>query len=162
MLSKTFCNSIISKKASIGQGTRVWHFVQIMDNVMIGDNCNIGNNCFIENGVVVGNGVTIKNNVALYDGAIIEDDVFLGPNCVFTNVLRPRAFISQKNNFKKTIVKKGATIGANATIVCGVTIGEYSFVGAGSVVTKDVPPFALVVGNPAKVIKFLDKEGNDK
>lgn len=162
MSLKIYSNSIISEKAKIDKGTRVWNFVQIMDNVTIGKNCNIGNNCFIENGVVVGNGVTIKNNVALYDGAIIEDDVFLGPNCVFTNVLRPRAFISQKDNFKKTIVKKGATIGANATIVCGITIGEYSFVGAGSVVTKDVPPFALVVGNPARIIKYLDKEGNDK
>ena len=143
--------SIIEKNAKIGKHTKIWNWVQIMGEVSIGCECKIGNNCFIESGVVIGNRVTIKNNVALYNGAIIEDDVFLGPNCVFTNVLTPRAFVSRKNEFLKTTIKKGATIGANTTIVCGVTIGEYAFIGAGSVVTKDIPPFTLCYGNPAKV-----------
>ena len=159
MKKKFSKTAIIDKKAIIGEGTRIWNWVQIMGDVKIGINCNIGNNCFVESGVQIGNKVTIKNNVALYSGAIIDDDVFLGPNCVFTNVTRPRSFISQKHNFKKTIICKGATIGANATIVCGVTIGEYAFIGAGSVVTKDIPPFALVYGNPARVHGFVNKEG---
>ena len=155
-VSKT---AIVSPSAIIGDRTRVWNWVQIMDNVSIGNDCNVGNNCFIETGVQIGNHVTIKNNISLYSGVIVEDDVFLGPNCVFTNVIRPRAFISQKDNFKKTIIKQGSTIGANATIVCGVTIGEFAFVGAGSVVTKDVPPYALVYGNPARIHGFVDKNG---
>lgn len=162
MKNKYSKTSIIDKNSSIGENTRIWNWVQIMHDVIIGDNCNIGNNCFIENGVSIGNGVTIKNNIALYTGVKICDDVFLGPNCVFTNVVRPRAFISQKGNFKSTIVMKGATIGANSTIICGVTIGEYSFVGAGSVVTKDVPPYALVFGNPAKIMGFVNKKGDNK
>mgnify|MGYP005769377927 CR=1 FL=1 len=143
-------SAIVSAGAQIGDGTTIWQFSNIMDNVIIGNNCNIGQNVFIESGVVIGSGVTIKNNIAIYTGVICEDDVFLGPNCVFTNVLTPRSFISRKNEYKQTLVQKGATIGANATIICGHTIGKYAMVGAGSVVTKDVLDYALVVGNPAR------------
>jgi UDP-2-acetamido-3-amino-2,3-dideoxy-glucuronate N-acetyltransferase len=152
--------SIIGDKAVIGAGTKIWCWVQIMDGAIVGNNCLIGNNCYIEQGVVIGNNVKIKNNIALYEGVICEDDVFLGPNCVFTNVFNPRAFISRKDQFLPTIVKKGATIGANSTIICGNTIGEYSFVGAGSVVTKDVPSFAIVFGNPARIQGYVCECGN--
>lgn len=145
----------IDKNVTIGEGTRIWHRSHIMSNVSIGKNCNIGENAFIETGVMIGNNVKIKNNVALYDGLICEDDVFLGPNAVFTNVTNPRSFIERKNEFKKTIIRKGATIGANATIVCGNEIGRYSFVGAGSVVTKDVRPYTMVIGNPAKFYSYV-------
>jgi UDP-2-acetamido-3-amino-2,3-dideoxy-glucuronate N-acetyltransferase len=147
--------SIIGENASIGSATKIWCWVQIMDGAVIGKNCLIGNNCYIEQRVVVGNNVKIKNNVALYEGVICEDDIFLGPNCVFTNVINPRAFISRKEQFLATIIKKGATIGANSTIVCGNTIGEYAFVGAGSVVTKDVPPYTIAFGNPVKNKGFI-------
>ena len=147
--------AIIDDGAKVGKGTRVWHWCHIMSGAIIGENCNIGENAFIENGVVIGNGVKIKNNVALYSGIECEDDVFLGPNCVFTNVSHPRSFIDRKHEFKKTIVKKGATIGANATIVCGHDIGEYAFVGAGSVVTKSVPPYNMVIGNPARFYGYV-------
>lgn len=162
MKNKYAKTAIIDKRAHIGEGTRIWNWVQIMEGVQVGKDCNIGNNCFIEKGVQIGNRVTIKNNIALYTGVIIEDEVFLGPNCVFTNVLRPRAFISSKENYKKTLVKEGATIGANSTIVCGVTIGKYAFVGAGSVVTKSVPDYAMVFGNPARIIKYVNKAGDDE
>jgi UDP-2-acetamido-3-amino-2,3-dideoxy-glucuronate N-acetyltransferase len=152
--------SIIGDKAVIGAGTKIWCWVQIMDGAIVGNSCLIGNNCYIEQGVVIGNNVKIKNNIALYEGVICEDDVFLGPNCVFTNVFNPRAFISRKDQFLPTIVKKGATIGANSTIICGNTIGEYSFVGAGSVVTKDVPSFAIVFGNPARIQGYVCECGN--
>lgn len=152
--------AILDEDSVVGNGTRIWHWCHIMSGVIIGNNCNIGENAFIETGVVIGNNVKIKNNVAIYQGVICEDDVFLGPNCVFTNVSNPRSFIERKNEFKKTIIRKGATIGANATIVCGNEIGEYSFVGAGSVVTKDVPPFTMVIGNPAKKYSYVCKCGN--
>lgn len=152
--------SIVSKDAIIGDNTKIWQFSVIMDDVVIGENCNIGMNVFIEKGVRIGNHVTIKNNVSLYTGVVIEDDVFLGPSCVFTNVVNPRSFISRKNEFKNTYVKKGTSIGANATILCGITLHEYSFVGAGSVVTRDVDAQTCVVGNPAKFYKKVDEEAH--
>ena len=142
--------AIVDDGAVIGKGTRIWHWSHIMAGALVGEACNIGEHAFIEGGVVIGNRVKIKNNVALYTGLTCEDDVFLGPNCVFTNVVTPRSFIERKNEFKKTIIRQGATIGANATIVCGNEIGRFAFVGAGSVVTRSVAPYALVIGNPAK------------
>ncbi len=151
--------------AEIGKGTTIWQNCIVQKDVIIGKNCSIGANVFLENGVRIGSGVKIKNNIALYSGVTVEDDVFLGPNCVFTNVSNPRSFISRKHEFKRITIKKGATIGANATIICGHIIGKYSMVGAGTVVTKDVPDHALVVGNPGKIIGYvcecgcrLDKE----
>ena len=158
MISKNYMvheSSIVDEDAEIGEGTRIWQFCNIMNDVKIGNNCNIGMNVFMENGVVIGNNVTVKNNVSLYTGVECEDDTFLGPNCVFTNVLNPRSFISRKNEFKRTIIRKGASIGANATIVCGNELGYYSMIGAGSVVTKSVENYALVVGNPAKKIGYV-------
>jgi UDP-2-acetamido-3-amino-2,3-dideoxy-glucuronate N-acetyltransferase len=152
--------AIIDEGATIGEGTKIWHFSHIMEGAVIGKDCNIGQNVVISPQVVLGNNVKVQNNVSVYTGVICEDDVFLGPSCVFTNVINPRSFISRKEEFKKTTVKKGATIGANATIICGVTIGEYAMIGAGSVVTKDVPDYALIVGNPGKQIGWVDKEGN--
>lgn len=151
--------AIVDEGSIVGEKTRIWHWCHIMPGTVIGDNCNIGENAFIETGVKLGNNVKVKNNVALYDGIECEDNVFLGPNCVFTNVSNPRSFIERKNEFKKTIVHQGATIGANATIVCGHDIGEYAFVGAGSVVTKTVPPYTMVVGNPARFYGHVCKCG---
>lgn len=145
----------VAESAQIGEGTSIWQNCIIQDDVFIGENCNIGANVFIEKGVRIGNGVKIKNNIAIYSGVEIADDVFLGPNCVFTNVINPRAFISRKNEFKKTIVEHGATIGANVTIVCGHRIGKYAMVGAGCVVAHDVPDYSLVVGNPDKQIGYV-------
>lgn len=151
--------AIVDEGSSIGEGTRIWHWCHIMSGASIGKNCNIGENAFIETGVTLGNNVKVKNNVALYTGVTCEDDVFLGPNCVFTNVSNPRSFIERKHEFKKTVIHKGASIGANATIICGHEIGEYSFVGAGSVVTKTVNPYTMVVGNPAKLYANVCKCG---
>jgi len=145
----------ISGNAIIGSGSSVWQNCIIQDEVTIGENCNIGANVFIEKGVQVGNGVKVKNNIAIYSGVVVEDDVFLGPNCVFTNVINPRAFISRKDEFKQTRVSKGATIGANATIICGHNIGKYAMIGAGAVVTKFINDYELVVGNPAKKIGYV-------
>ncbi len=150
---------IIEKPCQIGGGTRIWCWSHIMVGAVIGHNCNIGDHVYIENDVIIGNGVKIKNNIALYSGVVCEDDVFLGPNCVFTNVLTPRSFIERKNEIRQTIVRKGATIGANSTVVCGHTIGRYAMVGAGSVVTKNVPDYTLVVGNPAKFHAYVCKCG---
>ena len=153
-------SSYVDEGAQIGEGTKIWHFSHIMSGSIIGQNCSIGQNVNVGSRAIIGNGVKIQNNVSVYDDVIIEDDVFCGPSCVFTNVVNPRAFVERKTEYKKTIVKKGASIGANATIVCGVTIGEYALVGAGSVVTKDVAPFSLVYGTPARVMGRVDIEGN--
>lgn len=153
-------SSIIDPGAIIGEGTKIWHFCHIMPKAIIGSNCNIGQNVFIGDGVVIGDNVKIQNNVSLYTGVIIENDVFLGPSCVFTNVINPRSEVNRKMDYKQTIVRKGASIGANATIVCGNELGEYSFVGAGAVVTKDMLPYALVVGNPAKQVGWISECGN--
>jgi UDP-2-acetamido-3-amino-2,3-dideoxy-glucuronate N-acetyltransferase len=142
-------SSFVDKGAVIGNGTKIWHFCHIMKGALIGSKCIIGQNVFIGSKAIIGNNVKIQNNVSVYDNVIIEDDVFCGPSMVFTNVINPRAFIERKNEYKQTLVKKGATIGANATIVCGITLGEYCLVGAGSVVTQDVPNYALVYGVPA-------------
>lgn len=136
----------------IGEGTKIWHFCHIMPDVKIGNFCNIGQNVFIADGVIIGNGCKIQNNVSLYSGIIIEDNVFIGPSAVFTNIKNPRAEINRKNKYLNTYIKEGVTIGANATIICGVTLGEYCFIGAGSVITKDIPPYTIWYGNPAKLI----------
>lgn len=153
-------SSFVEENAKIGQGTKIWHFSHIMDNCKIGDNCNIGQNVVISPSVKIGNGVKIQNNVSVYTGVTIDDDVFLGPSCVFTNVINPRAFITRKDEYRQTIIRRGASIGANATIVCGYNIGKYAFVGAGAVVTKNVPDYALLVGNPARIIGYICKCGN--
>ena len=152
--------AVIDEGAVIGESTSIWHFSHLMKDCKIGSNCNIGQNVFIGNDVVLGNNVKVQNNVSLYSGVICEDDVFLGPSCVFTNVINPRSAVSRKNEFKNTLIKKGATIGANATIICGIIINEFAFVGAGAVVTKDIAAYAMVVGNPAKQIGWMSEHGN--
>lgn len=152
-------SSIVDEDCTVGRGTRIWAGSHVMKDAVIGQNCNIGEHCFIEGGVSIGSHVTIKNNVALYDGAVVEDDVFLGPSCVFTNVINPRAFIPRKSEFQKTIVRKGASIGANATLICGHTVGKYAFVGAGAVVSHDIPDYALVYGTPATLHGWVCKCG---
>jgi UDP-2-acetamido-3-amino-2,3-dideoxy-glucuronate N-acetyltransferase len=149
----------ICETNTIGKNTRIWAFSHIMKNVVIGDDCNLGDHSFVESGVNIGNRVTVKNGVAIWHGVEIEDDVFLGPNCVLTNDLHPRSRVYHSEDIK-TFIKKGASIGANATIRCGITLGEYSLVGAGAVVTKDVPPFALVVGVPAKIKYYVSIKGD--
>lgn len=153
-------SSFIGNNVTIGRDSKIWHFCNLLPNTKLGFNCSVGQNCVIGPNVILGNTVKVQNNVSIYEGVECEDEVFLGPSMVFTNVINPRAFISRKNEFKKTLIKKGATIGANATIVCGNTIGEYSLVGSGSVVTKDVKPHALVIGVPAKQIGWVSKSGN--
>ena len=153
-------SSYVDEGAEIGDETKIWHFCHIMSGAKIGSNCSLGQNVNVGGKAVIGNGVKIQNNVSIYDSVEIEDDVFCGPSMVFTNVINPRAFVERKTEYKKTVLKKGCSIGANATVVCGVTIGEYALVGAGSVVTKDVPPYSLVYGNPARVHGKVDKEGN--
>jgi UDP-2-acetamido-3-amino-2,3-dideoxy-glucuronate N-acetyltransferase len=144
-------SSIVDEGAVIGANTKIWHFGHIMSGARIGSNCNLGQNVFVATGVVVGDNVKIQNNVSLYTGVVVEDDVFLGPSAVLTNVINPRSRVSRKDEFRQTLIKRGATIGANATIVCGVTIGQHSFVGAGTVVTRDVPDYAVVFGSPARM-----------
>jgi len=153
MADNYFCHesSYIDDGAIIGKETKIWHFSHIMSGAHLGDGCNIGQNVLISVDVTIGNNVKIQNNVSLYTGVIVEDDVFLGPSTVFTNVINPRSHVNRKNEYKKTIIKRGASIGANSTIVCGVILGNYCFVGAGSVVTHDIPDFALVYGNPARL-----------
>lgn len=161
-MKNVFCHSssIIEDNVIIGKDTKVWHFTHIMQGAEIGDRCNIGQNVFIASKVKIGNGVKIQNNVSLYIGVECEDDVFFGPSCVFTNVINPRSFIERKTEYKKTLIKRGASIGANATIVCGNTIGKYALVGAGSVVRENVEDYACVSGNPAKKIGYVGEYGH--
>ena len=151
--------AIVDDNVTIGKNTKIWCFSHILKNTKIGERCNIGQNCVIGANVTLGNGVKVQNNISIYEGVEVEDDVFLGPSMVFTNVINPRAFIERKSEFKKTLMKKGCSVGANSTIVCGVTIGKYSMIGAGSVVSKDVPDFALVYGVPAKIRGWVSKNG---
>jgi len=151
--------SIIDVGAKIGKDTKIWHFSHIMSKAVIGEKCNIGQNVYIDNNVKIGTGVKIQNNVSVYANVEVEDDCFLGPSMVFTNVVNPRAFVERKNEFKNTLVKRGCSIGANATIICGITLGEYSFVGAGTLVNKDIPPYAMVVGVPMRTIGWISKNG---
>lgn len=153
-------SSYVDEGVEIGEGTKIWHFCHVMSGAKIGKNCSLGQNVNIGGKAIIGDGVKIQNNVSVYDNVVIEDDVFCGPSCVFTNVINPRAFVERKHEYKQTVIKKGVSIGANATIVCGVTVGEYALIGAGSVVTKDVPAYALVYGSPARVRGKVDKEGN--
>jgi len=151
--------SIVDAGAVVGEGTSVWHFCHIMNNAIIGNNCVLGQNVFIGNNVHIGNKVKIQNNVSVYEGVICEDDVFIGPSAVFTNVINPRSTIERKNEYRKTIIKKGATIGANATIICGNSIGTYALIGAGAVVVSDVADYALIVGNPGVQIGWISRAG---
>ena len=163
MISKEFFiheSSVIDNSARVGQGTMIWHFSHIMSNAKIGKNCNIGQNVVVSSNVILGDNVKVQNNVSIYTGVICEDDVFLGPSVVFTNILNPRSAIIRRDQYKKTFVRKGASIGANATILCGNTLGDFCLVGAGSVVTKDVLPYALVVGNPAIQISWVSEYGH--
>lgn len=152
-------SSFIDEGAQIGAGTRIWHFCHIMPGAVIGEHCSLGQNVVVMNGTRIGNSVKIQNNVSIYEGVELEDDVFCGPSCVFTNVINPRSHVSRKHEYRTTLVGRGATIGANATVVCGTTLGEYAFVGAGAVVTADVPAFALVVGVPARRVGWMCRCG---
>lgn len=161
MLSQTFVHesSYVDNNVVIGENTKVWHFSHLLSGSIIGKNCSFGQNCVVGPNVTIGKGVKVQNNVSVYEGVEIEDDVFLGPSMVFTNVINPRAFIVRKEEFKRTLLKKGCSIGANATIVCGVEIGEYALIGSGAVVNRDVKPYALMVGVPAKQIGWVGKSG---
>ena len=151
--------AVVDAGCTIGKGTKIWHFSHIMPNCILGENCNIGQNVVVSPDVILGNNVKVQNNVSIYTGVICEEDVFLGPSMVFTNVMNPRSAVNRKNEYLKTIVRKGASIGANATIVCGHDIGEFAFVGAGAVVTKTVAPYALMVGNPARQLGWMSEYG---
>jgi UDP-2-acetamido-3-amino-2,3-dideoxy-glucuronate N-acetyltransferase len=161
-MSKYFLHetSIVDDNTNVGDNTKIWHFSHILSGSDIGENCSFGQNCVVGPNAIVGNGIKAQNNISIYDGVEIEDDVFLGPSMVFTNVINPRAFIVRKDEYKKTLLKKGCSIGANATIVCGVTIGEYALIGSGAVINKDVKPYALMVGVPAKQIGWVGISGN--
>ena len=152
-------SSYVDDNVKIGDGTKIWHFSHVMSNSEMGEKCNIGQNVVISPGVKLGNGVKIHNNVSVYTGVICEDDVFLGPSCVFTNVINPRSFIERKTEYRDTIIGKGASVGANVTIVCGHNIGKYALIGAGAVVTKNIPDYALVMGNPARIKGYVCKCG---
>ncbi len=153
-------SAYIDDNVTIGNNTKIWHFSHVLLNTTIGSNCSFGQNCVVGPNVNIGNGVKVQNNVSIYDGVEVEDDVFLGPSMVFTNVINPRAFMQRKDEFKKTLLKKGCSIGANATIICGVTIGEYALVGSGAVVNKDVKAYALMVGVPTRQIGWVGVSGN--
>ena len=159
--SQTFIHpsAIIDEGAQIGAGTKVWHFCHLMPGSRVGENCIIGQNVFIDNNTHIGNGVKIQNNVSVYNGVVLEDNVFIGPSVVFTNVINPRSFIERKHAFRKTLVKTGASIGANATILCGIEIGSFALIGAGAVVTKNVPDYALLTGNPARQRGWVSEAG---
>jgi UDP-2-acetamido-3-amino-2,3-dideoxy-glucuronate N-acetyltransferase len=152
-------SSFVDEGALIGKGTRIWHFSHVMSKAVIGDNCNIGQNVFIADDVKLGNNVKVQNNVSVYAGVECEDDVFLGPSMVFTNVINPRSAVNRQNQYSKTFVGRGASIGANATIICGIRIGQFAFIGAGAVITKDVPNYALFVGNPARQKGWMSEYG---
>jgi len=152
--------AVIDEGCTIGKGTRIWHFSHVMPNCTIGENCNLGQNVVVSPGVVLGNNVKVQNNVSIYTGVICEDDVFLGPSMVFTNVINPRSAVNRRDQYMETRVGRGASIGANATIVCGHDIGEFAFIGAGAVVTKEVPAYALVVGNPSRQIGWMSEFGH--
>lgn len=152
--------AVIDEGCEIGKGTKIWHFSHLMSNCKLGENCNLGQNVVISPEVVLGNNVKVQNNVSIYSGVICEDDVFLGPSMVFTNVVNPRSAVNRRGQYVKTLVRKGATIGANATIVCGHEIGQFAFIGAGSVITKEVKPYALMVGNPARQIGWMSEYGH--
>lgn len=160
-MNKTYVHetAFVDEGAQIGEGTKVWHFCHIMGTAKIGKDCVLGQNVFVGNNVQLGNNIKVQNNVSLYEGVICGDDVFLGPSMVFTNVINPRSAVNRKEEFKQTLVKRGTSIGANATIVCGVTLGEYCFIGAGAVITKNVKPFALMVGVPAYQKGWVSRAG---
>lgn len=153
-------SAFIDEGCKIGAGTKIWHFTHIMKSCVIGENCNLGQNVVISPDVILGNNVKVQNNVSIYTGVVCEDDVFLGPSMVFTNVINPRSHIQRKDQYKATYVRRGASIGANATIVCGNEIGEFAFIGAGAVVTRDVPPYALIVGNPGRHVGWMSEYGH--
>jgi UDP-2-acetamido-3-amino-2,3-dideoxy-glucuronate N-acetyltransferase len=165
-------SSYVDEGARVGAGTKIWHFCHVMSSARIGAGCNIGQNVFVAAHVQIGDNVKIQNNVSLYTGVIVEDDVFLGPSMVFTNVINPRSHVNRKDEYKATIVRRGTSIGANATVICGVTLGRYSFIGAGAVVTRDVPDYALVVGNPGRIkgwmcqcgikLNFTEEDGKSR
>jgi UDP-2-acetamido-3-amino-2,3-dideoxy-glucuronate N-acetyltransferase len=151
--------AVVDEGASIGAGTKVWHFSHISAGAVIGENCSLGQNVYVANDVRIGDRCKIQNNVSVYDAVVLEDDVFCGPSMVFTNVYNPRAAVTRKDEYRQTLVRKGASLGANCTIVCGVTIGEYAFVGAGAVINRDVKPYALMVGVPARQVGWMNKAG---
>ncbi len=161
-MSKYFAHSssFIDDNINIGDDSKIWHFSHILSGSKIGSNCSFGQNCVVGPNVTIGSGVKVQNNISIYEGVEVEDDVFLGPSMVFTNVVNPRAFIVRREEFKKTLLKKGCSVGANVTVVCGVTIGEYALIGSGAVINKNVKPYALMVGIPAKQIGWVSKAGN--
>ncbi len=152
-------SAYVDENVRIGSGSRIWHFSHLMPGAVVGENCNLGQNVCVSSGVVIGNNVKIQNNVSVYEGTVVEDDVFLGPSCVLTNVLNPRSQVSRKHQYEKILIRQGATIGANATIVCGVTIGQYAFVAAGAVVTRDVADYTQVSGIPARTVGWMSRHG---
>ena len=152
--------AVVDDPTTIGAGTRIWHFCHVMRGAEIGTGCSFGQNCFVANGVRIGDNVKVQNNVSIYTGTVVEDDVFLGPSCVLTNVSNPRSQVNRQALYETTVLRRGATVGANATLVCGVTIGRYAFIGAGAVVTHDVPDYALVLGVPAKEVGWMSRHGH--
>lgn len=152
--------AVIDEGCTIGEGSKIWHFCHLMPKAVLGKQCNLGQNVFVADGVILGDNVKVQNNVSLYTGVVCEDDVFLGPSMVFTNVLNPRSAVNRRNEYMPTVLRRGVTVGANATIVCGSTLGEYAFVGAGAVVTADVPAFALMLGVPARVAGYMSRNGH--